>query len=253
MYEPVPGSKHQYTSVPQGADVSDQMIPPNTAHAPEESISGKWGWTPEKSKWRQQQLAKQRAKAGGSSYGTSVSSSATSRGAKTYYVGHVKVIGRKSWARKGPNLARANKMGRINKITVHHDGILMPKCSYSIAAKRMESIRGGHASSWADIGYHYCIDRDGRVWEGRPIDLQGAHVKKHNPNNVGVMVMGHFNKQSPSKQQLRALPQLLKALQGKYRISKKGVFTHQELMPTACPGKYLQRYMVGIRKNGMIV
>ncbi|WP_200761481.1 peptidoglycan recognition protein family protein [Poriferisphaera corsica] len=140
-------------------------------------------------------------------------------------------------------------MNGINAITVHHDAILMDKCSYQIAARRMESIRGGHASSWADIGYHYCIDREGRIWEGRPISLQGAHVKKNNPHNIGIMVMGHFNKQQPSRAQLNALTGFIKQLQRKHRISAKKIYTHQELMPTACPGKHLQRYMVSIRKN----
>ncbi|QQE10456.1 N-acetylmuramoyl-L-alanine amidase [Planctomycetota bacterium] len=168
-------------------------------------------------------------------------------------VGSLEVISRASWARKGPKLSQANKMKGVSAITVHHDAIMMTKCSYQIAAKRMESIRSGHASHWADIGYHYCIDREGRIWEGRPVGLQGAHVKKHNPHNVGIMVMGHFNNQQPSRQQLDSLTRFLKQLQGKYRVPAKKVFTHRELMPTACPGKHLQNYMVSIRKNRTLV
>ena len=171
---------------------------------------------------------------------------------KYHYVGDVKVVSRKSWAGGEAKLSRATGMTKINKITVHHDAILMEKCSYDIAAKRMESIRCGHASKWADIGYHYTIDRDGRVWEGRSVKLQGAHVKNQNAGNVGVMVMGHFNHQEPSQAQKRSLVKVLKALQKKYAVKTSNVFTHRELMATACPGENLQRYMVQIRKNGTL-
>jgi hypothetical protein len=35
----------------------------------------------------------------------------------------------------------------------------------------------------ADIGYHYTIDPTGRIWEGRPVQYQGAHVKMNNEHN----------------------------------------------------------------------
>ena len=30
-----------------------------------------------------------------------------------------------------------------------------------------------------DVGYHYAVDRAGRVWECRPLTWQGAHVRNH--------------------------------------------------------------------------
>ena len=43
---------------------------------------------------------------------------------------------------------------------------------------------------WKGIGYHYLIDRDGTVAEGRPIEKVGAHVKGHNTGSVGVCLIG---------------------------------------------------------------
>src|SRR5437762_8205698 len=99
------------------------------------------------------------------------------------------VIPRAAWARTG--IARPYDIypiGGINRITVHHDG--MPPVtlrSQGDVASRIESIRQAHvhARGWADIGYHYVVDPSGRVWEGRPVRFQGAHVKDQNENNLG--------------------------------------------------------------------
>ena len=41
-----------------------------------------------------------------------------------------------------------------------------------------------------DIGYHFVIERDGKLIAGRPVDEWGAHVKGHNHDTVGVCLIG---------------------------------------------------------------
>ena len=43
---------------------------------------------------------------------------------------------------------------------------------------------------WAGCGYHYIIRRDGELEPGRPHDTQGAHVKGHNFESVGICLVG---------------------------------------------------------------
>ncbi|MGH7291507.1 MAG: hypothetical protein ACREJT_09870, partial [Myxococcota bacterium] len=91
------------------------------------------------------------------------------------------IVPRSQWARIG--VARGDEiyaMNGIRRITVHHDG--MPPVSLSSmrqVGQRIEQIRQSHVvgRGWADLGYHYVIDPSGRVWEGRSIRYQGAHVK----------------------------------------------------------------------------
>lgn len=140
-------------------------------------------------------------------------------------------------------------MGRIQRITVHHDG-MTPFYSVAMgdAAGRLESIRRSHVNKgWADIGYHYIIDPAGRVWQGRPISLQGAHVKDENPGNIGIMVMGNFDSQSPTSAALTTLDQFIAFQMRQYNLPVRRVYTHQELKPTACPGRSLQAYMARTR------
>jgi len=162
------------------------------------------------------------------------------------------VIARSRWARFGPDVSLADPMRGIDKITIHHDGMPpqnlrgMDQC-----ARQIEIIRRGHRNNgWADIGYHYIIDPEGRIWEGRPISLQGAHVKEHNPHNLGILVLGNFERQQPTPQAMHALDRFVAAQMRQYGIPLSRVLTHQELAPTACPGRNLQRYMDWTRARG---
>ncbi|MEM1445833.1 MAG: peptidoglycan recognition family protein [Planctomycetota bacterium] len=160
------------------------------------------------------------------------------------------VIPRAAWTRAsvGSNI---NPLNGVNRITVHHAGgqafwATDARSTY----KTLESIRGGHRSNgWADIGYHFIVDRDGRVLEGRNLRYQGAHVSENNEHNVGVMVLGNFNEQSPSRRQLTALNATLNALAAAYQVPVHRVYTHRELGKTACPGRNLQAHMDRIRRT----
>lgn len=162
------------------------------------------------------------------------------------------IIPRSRWATQGPNPALANRMGRVQRITVHHDAIgPFTDTSSTAAAGRLESIRRSHVSNeWADIGYHYAIDPAGRVWEGRPLSLQGAHVKDQNPGNLGIVVLGNYELQRPTPQAMRALDTLLASEMRRHGVPLREVRTHREMAPTACPGRHLQGYMDTTRARG---
>jgi hypothetical protein len=163
------------------------------------------------------------------------------------------VLPRSSWT--SADVSRRSDiypMRGISRITVHHDG--MPPVtlrSQGDVAARLETIRRAHvAEGWADIGYHYVIDPTGRVWEGRPVEYQGAHVKDNNEHNLGVMVLGNFQTQRPTREAIMALDRFVALQMRLYNVPLRRVYTHQEIRPTACPGFNLQRYMVQTRGRG---
>ena len=52
-------------------------------------------------------------------------------------------------------------------IVLHHTGA---------EEKDAAQVRRYHLSlGWRDVGYNYILERDGRVVEGRPPDIPGAH------------------------------------------------------------------------------
>jgi N-acetyl-anhydromuramyl-L-alanine amidase AmpD len=147
-----------------------------------------------------------------------------------------------------------DRMTEIRDITVHHDGMdpFFASDRGSVAA-HLELIRQLHRrKGWGDIGYHYAVDRAGRVWEARPLAYQGAHVKDHNPGNIGVVVLGNFEQQAPTDAQLAALRSHLSAMMRAYGVPARRVHTHQEWdgAATACPGGRLQYYVEKLRRSG---
>ncbi len=162
------------------------------------------------------------------------------------------VISRSHWARGAPRPWLADPMNGIRHITVHHDGMSpFTNSSWGDAAHRIEAIRNAHTGKgWADIGYHYVIDPAGRIWQARPLELQGAHVKSANPHNLGICVLGNFERQRPTSAAVQSLENLIASEMRRLGVPLSEVRTHQELAATACPGRSLQAKMNSTRSRG---
>ena len=162
------------------------------------------------------------------------------------------ILPRSTWANGAPVPSLMQRMTPIRYITVHHDGMqpFFGRDRRTVAG-HLETIRRLHRRrGWGDIGYHFAVDRAGRVWEARPLTYQGAHVKDHNPGNIGIVVLGNFEEQQPSPAQLAALQLQIRHLQSTYSVPTSRVRTHQEWAPTACPGTHLRSCLAQLRSNG---
>ncbi|MFG0305545.1 MAG: peptidoglycan recognition family protein [Phycisphaerales bacterium JB040] len=165
----------------------------------------------------------------------------------------VRPLARSLWTPTQPKLWDTNPMGRITRITVHHDGMPFGMGdSQADAVDRLRRICKVHVEQhgWADIGYHYAIDPGGRIWDCRPDSLQGAHVKDNNEQNLGILVMGNFNNTTPTPAAKMALVSLITDKQRQHRVPMARVRTHQEINPTECPGRSLQAFMITARRAG---
>ena len=100
-----------------------------------------------------------------------------------------------------------------------------------------------YPTGWADIGYHFVVDPSGRVWAARPLDRQGAHVKNENEHNLGILVLGNFEVQTPTPAAMTSLDALVVEAAMVNRVPLSNVRTHREWNPTACPGASLQAHM----------
>jgi len=111
----------------------------------------------------------------------------------------------------------------------------------SAEAKREECKRWHLDRGWSDIGYHYLIDRDGTVTEGRPIERAGAHAKGYNKRSVGIALWGgHGGSQHDAfedhftPEQDRALRKLITSLRMEYPTIQR-IRGHNEVSPKQCP------------------
>lgn len=164
------------------------------------------------------------------------------------------ILPRSAWAKAGPDLARVDAMNGVRLITFHHSGD--PKAftttDYAETAQHLEYVREYHRSrSFQDIGYHFAIDRAGRVWQLRSLKYQGQHVRSNNEHNIGVVVLGNFKMQAPTAAQKEKVKVFAQLLRKQYGLPISRLYTHQEIVKTECPGD-LQPYFAGLRKQGLL-
>jgi len=95
-------------------------------------------------------------------------------------------------------------MNGVRLITFHHSGDPKPFAAtdYVATAQHLEYVREYHRSrNFQDIGYHFAIDRAGRVWQLRSLAYQGQHVRYNNEHNIGIVVLGNFDLQGMTQAQ----------------------------------------------------
>lgn len=106
---------------------------------------------------------------------------------------------------------------RITEIIIH--------CSATPEYKNYTAadIRRWHKQQgWSDIGYHFVIQLDGTIEEGRHVDVVGAHCNGHNQRSIGVCYIGgvaadgRTPKDTRTELQKNALLSLLIDLKGMY-------------------------------------
>ncbi len=101
-------------------------------------------------------------------------------------------------------------------------------------------------NKWEDIGYHYLIDKKGKIHLGRNEKFIGAHVYGHNKNSIGICLIGNFDEEPPTKKQIHILIKFLKQKIKKQKIPIKNILGHREF-PNAtktCPGKFVDMNLI---------
>ena len=110
-------------------------------------------------------------------------------------------------------------------------------------SEKVAEIRRWHVQQrgWRDIGYHWVIDRDGKVAPGRPETEIGAHVEGHNRGTIGVCLLGGYGasaddpfEKSFTAAQATTAKRLIEEIKGRATIRK--VSGHNDYAAKACPG-----------------
>jgi hypothetical protein len=167
------------------------------------------------------------------------------------------------------------------KLTVHHTDTANDDPD---PAATVRAIYRYHAidRGFGDIGYHFLVASDGRVFEGRWSGTDGdpahdapgaggkvvtaAHVGGWNSGNVGVALLGTLTSQGPTAAARSSLESLLADLASRHGIDPKGAsrYTnpvngttwtgpnipgHRDFAATECPGGALYAQLPSVRSN----
>lgn len=132
-------------------------------------------------------------------------------------------------------------MRPIEKIIIH--------CSATPEGRdvKTETIKQWHLDmGFSDIGYHYVIELDGQMKEGRPLEVVGAHVRGQNNNSIGICYVGGCDEQMKPKNTLNKCQeeQLIAVLKWlKEKFPKATIHGHNEFSAKACPSFNVQKWV----------
>lgn len=138
-------------------------------------------------------------------------------------------------------------MNKPQFLIVHHTGgtDADPKAdtshhTFSIVDDYHRKLWGFKSSLGHYIGYHYFIERDGKVTQGRADTDEGAHTLGKNLSSLGICLAGNFDVTDPTKEQVEALKTLLRAKVALYAIPAANVVPHRKFAKKTCYGNRLK-------------
>lgn len=140
-------------------------------------------------------------------------------------------------------------MRKITEIIVHCTATRPEWWAAQPLEAKIAEVRRWHVSDrrWRDIGYHFLIDRNGKIGNGRPLAQTGAHVQGRNTGTIGIALFGgHGSAETDAfgdnftRDQERALRSLLADLQRDF--GPVPVTGHNQYSAKACPGFNVPRW-----------
>ncbi|MBI5629401.1 MAG: N-acetylmuramoyl-L-alanine amidase [Elusimicrobia bacterium] len=140
------------------------------------------------------------------------------------------------------------------RITLHHTAGIQTRAEED-TFREARFIQDFHqfGRGWKDIGYHFLIDSEGRILQGRPQDAIGAHVEDDNLGNIGIALLGTYHapkNDAVSPAQLKAILDLARYLLDiNRRIEPANLLGHRDYLATDCPGDKAYPLLKNIREK----
>jgi hypothetical protein len=101
-----------------------------------------------------------------------------------------------------------------------------------------------------DIPYHYFIDKEGRIGEGRELKYAAySNTVYETPieQHITVVLDGNFQIVWPTKAQIASLTDLLTHLAREHSIPTSRILVHSDLAQTLCPGQNLVQQIPAVK------
>lgn len=157
-----------------------------------------------------------------------------------------------------------------HRITLHHEGV--PFDSSMSAPDYLRHVQDWciNHRKWPDIPYHFLIDLEGNIYEGRPLSARGDTNTSYDPQDHAlVALLGKYDagEQQPNQMQIDSIIALMAWIADTYEISPDLIHGHRDFIPLndkgepidprtgekiTCPGDNLYRYLAdGTIQNGI--
>ncbi|APU20960.1 peptidoglycan recognition family protein [Actinoalloteichus sp. GBA129-24] len=149
----------------------------------------------------------------------------------------MQIISRASWGARFPDGFRAAPIP-AREVWLHHS---VTSGSGAAAVRTLEAV--GQSRFAGGISYTFVVDSAGRIYEGHSVGRQGAHTGGRNDISRAICLIGNYETQQMTDQQIRAVAWLLRhgAAHGWWRANQlNGGHRDAPGASTACPGRHAQ-------------
>jgi hypothetical protein len=135
---------------------------------------------------------------------------------------------------------------RITHVTLHHTGSAEPLRPADDPVMKLRGLQSWGASdrNWWDVPYHYLIDLDGRIYEGRDWRYMGETNTTYDPSgHFLISVIGNYQRQEATQAQLEAIADLMAWATAHFDVPLDRIGGHYDYASTTCPGEHLRMYL----------
>jgi hypothetical protein len=155
-----------------------------------------------------------------------------------------------------PNIANATSAGgaamrlriphRISHITLHHTGDAQPLRPGDDPVRKLRGLQswGARDRNWWDVPYHFLMDLEGTIYEGRDYHFMGETNTTYDPGgHFLISIIGNYEQQEPTQPQLNAIADLMAWAFKEFDLPLDRLGGHYNYATTTCPGKHLRKYL----------
>lgn len=135
---------------------------------------------------------------------------------------------------------------QITSITLHHEGDPEPLRPGDDVVAKLRALQSWSAKdrNWWDVPYHFLIDLDGHVYEGRDWHYMGETNTTYDPHgHLLITVIGNYEKQEPTQAELNSIADVMAWAAKKFDVPLDSIKGHYQYAQTDCPGKNLRKYL----------
>lgn len=169
----------------------------------------------------------------------------------------LKIVLRADWGANPP--VAPMKTHVPGRITIHHTATLQ-KPNRTLADK-LQALQkfsqntgtlgnGKPKPAWPDVPYHFYIDCNGGVAEGRSVNAVGDTNTEYDPTGHALVVLeGNFEEEQVTDAQWTTLVKLVSWLSVRYKVAPVDVQGHKDYAKTQCPGEHLEALLPKLRTS----
>lgn len=111
------------------------------------------------------------------------------------------------------------------QITISHDA--KPIAATADPVQKLQRIQSVHQQQWVDLAWHYIIDQNGKIYEGHALHDRGNTSYHYDTEGIiAIGMLGDYDTQLPSAQQIDALVSLTAWLCQEFNISVEEMYPH---------------------------